>query len=31
MEKNEMGIPPRHNYFRTFYTKRDPKTISADS
>lgn len=26
-----MGIPPRHNYFRAFYLKRDPKTISTDS
>lgn len=26
-----MGIPPRHNYFRPFHLKRDPKTISTDS
>lgn len=31
MEKNKMGIRPRHNYFRTFYPKRAPKTISTDS
>lgn len=30
MEKNNIGIPPRHNYFKTFYLKRDPKAISTD-